>query len=129
MAEPAQIPEPDAAASSARNPGGVPHPVAADRIETVRVRRTPKYAVFLIAGAGLGLLVALILTFASNGTADTSPNTGLIYSQGQVFGFLALICITVGVAIGGVTALILDRVLARRSREVTVDRATIHVED
>ena len=129
MAEPAQLPEPDAAASRPASEERNPRSTVGDRIETVRVRRAPKYAVFLIAGAGLGLLVALILTFASDGTADTSPNTGMIYSQGQVFGFLALICITAGLVVGAVTALILDRVLARRTREVTVDRETIHVED
>ncbi|GAA3201274.1 potassium transporter Trk [Microbacterium terregens] len=129
MAEPAQTPEPDATASPPTDAQRDPHATVAPRVETVRVRRAPKYAVFLIAGAGLGLLVALILTFASDGTADTSPNTGMIYSQGQVFGFLALICITAGLVVGAVTALILDRVLARRTREVTVDRETIHVED
>ena len=44
----------------------------------------------------------MILTFAFNGTDGISPNTGLVYSPGQVFGFLLLICITVGVVVGGV---------------------------
>ena len=72
-----------------------------DHVERVRVRRAPKFSVFLLAGAALGIIVALILTFAFSGTDSISPNTGLIYTQGQVFGFLALICITVGVALGG----------------------------
>ena len=106
-----------------------PSPIVEDHIETVRVRRAPKYSVFLIAGAGLGILVAMILTFAFNGSGDVSPNTGLVYSSTQVFGFLALICITVGVALGGVVALILDRALARRTRDVVVDRERIRIED
>ncbi|MET0829909.1 MAG: potassium transporter Trk [Microbacterium sp.] len=130
MAEQAQIPdEPDAAASALPNDPAEPQSVIEDHIETVRVRRSPKYSVFLAVGAVFGILAAMILTFAYNGTGDTSPNTGLVYSQTQVFGFLALICITVGVVLGGVTALILDRVLARRTREVIVDRESVRVED
>lgn len=127
----------DAAASvPASDADATPSPDAAeermsvvDHIETVRVRRAPKYSVFLAAGAALGILFAMILTFVYNGTAATSPNTGLVYSQTQVFGFLALICITVGVALGGIVALILDRMLAKRSREVVVDRERIRIEE
>ena len=133
MADQAQNPdERDAAASAdaAVESGAVDKPaMIVDHIETVRVRRAPKYSVFLAVGAALGLLVAMILTFVFNGTGGISPNTGLVYSQSQVFGFLALIFITVGIVAGGVTALILDRVLARRTREVTVDRESVRLED
>ncbi|MET0296654.1 MAG: potassium transporter Trk [Microbacterium sp.] len=113
MADQAQTPdEPDAAASAPR---------ITDRRETVRVRRAPKFSVFLLLGAALGIIVALILTFAFQGTDETSPNTGLIYTDGQVFGFLALICITVGVALGGIVALLFDRYSSRHAREVTID--------
>ncbi|SFR89745.1 hypothetical protein SAMN04487846_0379 [Microbacterium sp. cf046] len=130
MAEQAQTPdELDAAASPPASDEREPLTVVEEHVETVRVRRSPKYAVFLAAGAGLGILVALILTFFFNGTGEVSPNTGLVYSQSQVFGFLALICITVGVVLGGVIALLLDRVLAKRTREITVDRESVRVED
>lgn len=99
-----------------------------DRIETVSVRRAPKISVFLIAGGGVGLLVALILTYAFDGTSAPSPNTTIQYSQGQVFGFLALICVPVGVALAGVLALILDRRSQRRTHEVTVDHESVHVD-
>jgi hypothetical protein len=98
-------------------------------IERVRVRRAPKFSVFLIVGAILGILVALILTFAFDGTVNQSPNTGLVYTTGQVFGFLALICVTAGVVVFGVLALILDRTSGRRAREVTVDRRTVQGDD
>jgi len=114
--------EADAAAS-------VPATLVEDELVTVTVRRSPKYAVFLIAGAAVGLLVALILTFAFGGTADESPNTGIVYSQSQVFGFLALIGVTIGVLAGGVIALILDRALSRRTREVAADREHTRVVD
>ena len=130
MAEQAHTPDEfDAAASVPPTDEREPQSVVEEHIETVRVRRSPKYAVFLAAGAGLGILVALIMTFVFNGTGDVSPNTGLVYSQSQVFGFLALICITVGVVIGGVVARIFDRVLAKRTREVTVVRESVRVED
>jgi hypothetical protein len=99
-----------------------------DRIETVRVRRAPKISVFLIVGALVGLLVAMILTFAFNGTAEVSPNTGVMYSQAQVFGFLALICAPIGLALGGILALILDRRSRRRTHEVAVDHERVHVD-
>ncbi len=102
---------------------------AQHHIETVRVRRSPKYSVFLVLGAGVGLLVAMILTFAFDGSTTGSPNTGMVYSQGQVFGFLALVCVAAGLAVFGTVALILDRVVGRRTRDVRVDHETVHTED
>lgn len=115
-------PEPDAAAS------GAPRRVVEDHIETLQVRRSPKYAVFLGLGAAIGIVVAMILTFSFTGSLFESPHTGMVYSQGQVFGFLALICITAGVLIFGVIALVLDRTMARKTRDVTVDRESVHLE-
>lgn len=103
--------------------------VVEDQLERGRVRRAPKYSVFLVLGAALGVLIAAILTFAFNGSDVASPNTGLQYSPGQVFGFLALICGTAGLALGGVIALVLDRVLARRAHDVTLDHERVHTED
>lgn len=100
-----------------------------DHVERVRVRRAPKFSVFLLAGVALGILVALILTFAFNGTDTVSPNTGLIYSQMQVFGFLALGCVIVGAALGAIVALIFDRRSSRKTREVIVDHLTVHPEE
>lgn len=94
--------------------------------ETASVRRSPRYSVFFVFGAGVGILVALILTFVFDGTAEKSPTTQVLYSTSQVFGFLCLVFIPVGIAIGGVVALIFDRSLARRTREVRI--AHEHVE-
>lgn len=99
-----------------------------DHIETVHVRRAPKISVFLVAGAALGILVAMILTFAFNGTAEVSPNTGVQYSVGQVFGFLVLICAPIGIALAAILALILDRRSRRRTHEVAVDHESVHVD-
>ncbi len=53
----------------------------------------------------------------------------MLYTPGQVFGFLALVGIAVGVTLGGVVALILDRTVGRRSRQVLVDREHVRVPD
>lgn len=120
---------PDQPSSPGRPDGGAHGRGTGDRVETVRVRRAPKFSVFLVLGAGVGLLAALILTFAFSGTVGESPNTGLVYSQGQVFGFLALICVSIGIALGGILALVLDRRSARRTREYVVDHETVHRAD
>ena len=88
------------------------------------MRRAPKFGVFLTVGAALGVLVALILTFAGGGEA-TSPLTEVTYSSAQVFGFLALIGVAVGLAVGGFAALLFDRVSRRRARNVSVDHETV----
>lgn len=106
-----------------------PPPAANARVETVRVRRAPKISVFLLSGAALGIIAAMILTFAFGGTDEVSPNTGLEYSSAQVFGFLALIGIAVGLALGGAVALVLDRISLRRAREVAVDHESVHPDD
>ncbi|MBN9176735.1 MAG: potassium transporter Trk [Microbacterium sp.] len=102
---------------------------AVHRIETARVRRSPRYAIFCVLGAALGILVALILTFTFDGTAEQSPSTQVLYSASQVFGFLCLVCIPVGVAVGLVVALILDRSLSRRTREVRIDHERVELTD
>ena len=100
--------------------------IVEDHLQRVRVRRAPKFSVFVIVGAVLGLLTALILTYAYDGTVNQSPNTGMVYSQGQVFGFLALIGVAVGIAVFATIAIILDRRSSRHTREVMVDRETVH---
>lgn len=97
--------------------------------ESARVRRSPKFAVFLGLGAALGLVAALILTFAFGGSTEASPNTGMVYSQSQVFGFVALICVPVGIALGGIVAVILDRVMAKRAHEVRIEHEHIRTQD
>lgn len=88
------------------------------------MRRAPKYGVFLTVGAMLGVLVALILTFAT-GEESPSPATGVTYSSIQVFGFLALIGIAIGLALGGVVALLFDRASRRRARTVSLDHESV----
>lgn len=97
-------------------------------VESAELRRSPKFAAFFGVGAALGILVALILTFAF-GDGQISESTGATYSQSQVFGFLLLGCVPAGVALGGVIALIFDRVLAHRHRTVRIERERVEESD
>ena len=92
------------------------------------MRRSPRYAIFFVLGAILGILAALILTFAFDGTEEKSASTQVIYSTSQVFGFLCLVCIPIGMAVLGAVALILDRRLSRRQHEVRVDHERVEVD-
>ena len=102
--------------------------IIADELQEAAVRRSPRYGVFLALGAGLGVFAAMILTFAYDGTQNPAPH-GAVYSTGQVFGFLALVGIAVGLLLGGLLAIMLDRVMGRRTRMVIVDHETIHTTD
>ena len=95
-------------------------PLVHEEIVTLRMRRAPKYGVFLTAGVFLGILASLILTFAIGG-ADISPYTDVVYSELQVFGFTTLVCVVIGITLGGIAALVFDRTMSRRTRDVSVD--------
>jgi hypothetical protein len=118
-----ETPQPDAAAGA---DGAPVEPLETDvTSDTVTVRRAPRYGRFITLGAVLGAVVALILTFAFSGQ-PTVEGELLEFDRGQVFGFLLLICATVGVALGAVVALIIDRSTARRARSVTVEHESTY---
>ncbi len=89
--------------------------------ESVSVRRSPRYMRFLVVGASIGIVVALILTVAFPANAD--------FDRGQVFGFLLLFFGVIGLGLGAVVALILDRRAARRSVTLVADRIDAHTSD
>ncbi len=99
---------------------------ASTQIESAHVRRTPRYGVFLALGAAVGVVAALILTFALGGPDDTSATTGVSYTTTQVFGFLCLFAIPIGMAVGAAVALILDRAFAGKTRDVRVSHERVH---
>lgn len=98
---------------------------AEHRVEKASLRRAPRYGTFLALGAAVGIVAAFALTFAFGPDADTSAATGLTYSTTQVLGFLCLGTIPAGIALGGLVALVLDRRMARRARDVQIDRERI----
>jgi hypothetical protein len=81
---------------------------------TGTLHRAPRYTNFMSLGAILGVLSALILTVIYPENTD--------FSRAQVFGFLLLAGVAGGVALGSVVALILDKVVGRRSSTVVADR-------
>ncbi|GAB2694092.1 potassium transporter Trk [Microbacterium marinum] len=96
-------------------------------VENAELRRSPRFGVFFALGAALGVLLAVILTFAFD--TQESAGTGVTYSTTQVFGFLLLVCVPVGLAVGAVIALLFDRASRRRVRTVRIEHETVQDED
>jgi hypothetical protein len=87
----------------------------------VRIRRAPKFGVFLGLGGVLGILVALILTVSF--PVDDSVGFG------PTFGYFAVYGIVLGVLVGAVFAIVLDRISSRMARTVTVSVDRLEVPD
>jgi hypothetical protein len=90
-----------------------------DRESDVRIRRAPKFSVFLVLGALVGILVSLVLT----ASYPIDPKVGF----GPTFGYFAIYGFVAGLLVGAIVALIFDRVLSHRARtvRVTVDRLQV----
>ncbi|WP_174774862.1 MULTISPECIES: hypothetical protein [unclassified Cryobacterium] len=82
------------------------------------VRRSPRYLNFMIVGAVLGAVTALILTVGFPQTAEF----GLL----QVFGFLLLVGVVVGLALGALVAIVIDRFTVRSVQTIVVDRLGVY---
>ncbi|WES63749.1 hypothetical protein P0L94_14920 [Microbacter sp. GSS18] len=104
--------------------------VVDDEVVSVVVRRSPRYGRFLMIGLFGGLIVAGILTAVEAATGDpggplSTGASGFL----RVFGALAAVCVGAGLAIMGVLAIVLDRVVGRRIRPETAERATVLTDD
>ncbi|GLI27572.1 hypothetical protein ARHIZOSPH14_18140 [Agromyces rhizosphaerae] len=88
--------------------------------DEVTVRRSPRYPRFLVLGGAVGALLALILTFAFPAVEQ--------FDKGQIFGFLLLVLGAMGVALGAVLALVIDRVMAGHVRTVVAEHEQVHPE-
>ncbi|GAB2524971.1 hypothetical protein [Paramicrobacterium agarici] len=106
-------------------------PIESATSHEVPVRRVPKYQTFLLIGVIVGLVAAMILTFAfQRSPQEIDPSSGDVYfSPGQVFGFLLLISIPVGVAIFGLLAWILDVRARKKTHTVRVDKVNVRVSE
>jgi hypothetical protein len=81
------------------------------------IRRAPRVPIFLILGALLGFVVTLILT----ASFPTDPTIGFP----ATFGYFLLYGVPAGVVLGALVAIVLDRVSARRARNVTVEHTVV----
>ena len=120
MTDPVNTPEPDEQRISQGADAIVPLETEVER-DTMTVRRAPRYSRFMTLGALVGAVVALILTMSFPANDE--------FDRGQVFGFLLLACATIGLALGALVALLIDRATARRAKSVTVEHETIHPVD
>lgn len=80
----------------------------------VRVRRSPKFGVFLGIGAIVGAVVAIVI-----GTVAPQDSTT---PREQAVGYLVLLLAPLGAILGGAVALVLDRIADRRARTVDAER-------
>ena len=87
------------------------------------MRRVPRYGVFMGLGAVLGIIAAGILTLT--GSYEPSQALDVVYPPGQVFGFALLWTVPIGLGVGGLVAILLERLARRHDRVVRVDRETI----
>jgi hypothetical protein len=86
---------------------------------TVTVRRSPRYSRFMVVGAIVGAILALAFTLAF-------PENDQ-FGRAQIFGFLLLAGVALGVTLGCAVALVLDRVVGRSARTVVADRLGTHL--
>lgn len=97
-------------------------PEAQEPLEAT-MRRVPRFGVFMAVGVVLGVIAAVIITLT--GSYEPSEALDVIYPPGQIFGFALLWTVPIGLALGGVVALILERIVRRHDRVVRVERETI----
>jgi hypothetical protein len=109
-------PVPRIAAQPAHHAAGPVETVVDER--TVIVRRAPRYFNFMLLGAIVGALAAFILTVSF----PENPQFGRL----QVFGYLLLALVAIGVGLGCLVAIVLDRFVGRTGAEAVADRLDGH---
>lgn len=87
----------------------------------VSVRRSPRYGRFLLVGAIIGVIFALIVASITRPTPEEIAGPTITYSFSAVFGFGALLFGAIGALLSGLLALLLDRLVGRRLRPYTAE--------
>jgi hypothetical protein len=83
----------------------------------VTIRRAPKIPVFLVLGALVGFFGTLIVTALQ----PADPAVGFT----ALFGYFCIYGIPLGIVLGGILAIVLDRVSIRRAKSVTAEQTTV----
>lgn len=94
-------------------PEGEPEKAPQPEQRVVAVRRAPRFVPFMVLGGLLGILVAAWVAYGLPG--DPS------FERSAVFGFFTVAFAAVGVILGSVAALILDRASVRRAQRAVVE--------
>lgn len=114
-------PNPDAPRPDAPNPraaeptppsvGGEPR-----RVTRYRVRRTPRFAAFLITGGILGAILGFVVNLVGPDSrcAPQDPSCIAPYQAGSTLGYLVTVGILVGIGVGAIVAVVLDWLWDRR---------------
>ncbi len=100
VGQPVQEPEPARPAEEPEPARPAEEPEPARPVE-VRLRRAPRYRVFIGVGAVLGAVLGVVLAVTRGGDA--------LFSAATVTGYLAAIGLLVGALLGGVVAVLADR--------------------
>ena len=80
---------------------------------TVKVRRSPKFLPFVLSGMILGIVVAFILN------ALIAPENR---TDANILGYLVLYCAGAGLALGVLSAVVLDAIFVARAKQVTATK-------
>lgn len=83
----------------------------------MQVRRAPKIPVFMVAGGLIGFLVVLIIT----PLFPVDPLVGL----SALIGYFSLYGITIGVVVGALVGIVLDRRSQNRARTLDAEREVV----
>lgn len=94
-----------------------PEPQVESTRDEVRVRRAPKYPVFIFGGVVVGVIATFVAVLAAPGD-DQTPFP-------QVFGYFVLYGIAIGALFGAVVAVVFDAVSNRRARSVETERQAV----
>ena len=90
-------------------------------IETVTVRRSPKYLRFFLFGVALGAIISLVSATPRIGRPDTTGGVPVY----QIVGFFVLFTGAVGGLIGLASALIIDLLMRRSVRTAEATRTVM----
>jgi len=89
-------------------------------VQDATVRRAPRYGAFIAVGGLVGFLVTAIVTMQF----PADPKVGMV----ALVAYFSLFGVSAGVALGALTAILLDRRSFRRTRTVQVERAEVDEE-
>ncbi|PZE65358.1 MULTISPECIES: hypothetical protein [unclassified Curtobacterium] len=100
-----------------------PAPDAVTTPDQVTIRRAPRFSVFILGGAVLGFLVTVLVVALTMGIdrGDQQETTGFA----GLVGYFSLYGVSIGMLVGAVVAVVLDRVSTRRAARLTAERVAV----